>query len=1075
MDNSICEDSDIINLMIDRPILSENEDKFYLTQFAETISEVIINCPTPFTIGISGNWGSGKSSVLKLCENILLENYKNKIKIINYNAWKYNGDSFRRSLLLTLGKEIYEGNNKFEQLERSLYYEKLSTDKPAVQSRKEKIIDYIKLALPSTILLIILFTIGYLLSPPEDRTSFTQIIGILYGILLISGLSTINFIKSQINILEQKRIMLSPQKNELPYFSPEQFELEFHNIIDENENIKYIFFIDNLDRSSSEFVVKVLSDIKTFIEEKNCVFVFAFDKEALSHHIILEMINSNESFHKSDVSNQNENTIDKNNSNESFHKSDVSNQNENIINKNISNNRISYVAEWLHKIFDLIIEMPQTPSVVKEKLMRELLDNLNEHDENLEDILVKVIAAAPRHIKRILNNYVVKMRFLCKREKSGYFSFKDIQNYKAKIFAISALQHGWYINENDIPQILTGKIKSKQSSVNKFINALTLETNEFEVKALLSGISLEKIIKETYQSIIDRIIDLKDLDEFIKILKKQDLDAINNLFNALQLKIENLEMQNKIRKIKLIYQLLIDSVQYIDFEYSQNKLINIISEKLSTNEEYLSELIDNKWPTPEITSSFDKISLSNKINLNHYNKFINKLFEYHNDNIEKYFELLIKLDVNLYKNNEYKLDFKQLLIVNVKSKIHKFNKDTFKILANGTDKSNNFIEAMIEVIPQIFPSYNPNDINIWSSFMKIIKNCWYNKRELSYRSQILLQLQQQKNKWWNQSAKFPETRTKIIKYISDIILELNYSDINPPSTEIITNINSQIIGKFNNILPDIINETSIQYEDLLNLIIAITHANNYYNKINGLDLILKKIYSQADEDRINQFTEHIIDKNFKFKQEVINNYINAAMDTGKLYFLIRTIKIFRNEEPESIINEIEEYKHKFNDQRNFGKELIKSEIIPINFKKVFTKTIKEKDTELIYGVIEGWSLSDNKLRTINNYIFYNDLLLKILLLPSLNDKIINVYTIIFENTDKQSDFEIYWNTLEKNIDSLIKKDTYQIFSDFIKIIKNRNYENIKKTIENELMEYIQNKEINDELKEKIHELYDEIK
>jgi predicted KAP-like P-loop ATPase len=56
----------------------------------------------PISIGIFGNWGSGKSSILKLIENDLKENDK-KYLIINFDAWLYQGyDDARMSLMETI-------------------------------------------------------------------------------------------------------------------------------------------------------------------------------------------------------------------------------------------------------------------------------------------------------------------------------------------------------------------------------------------------------------------------------------------------------------------------------------------------------------------------------------------------------------------------------------------------------------------------------------------------------------------------------------------------------------------------------------------------------------------------------------------------------------------------------------------------------------------------------------------------------------------------------------------------------------------------------------------------------------
>src|SRR5689334_12548384 len=68
----------------------------------------------PISIGIFGNWGSGKSSLLKLVEKELKElkdsNGKDeKYIIVNFDAWLYQGyDDARISILEIIATELNE-------------------------------------------------------------------------------------------------------------------------------------------------------------------------------------------------------------------------------------------------------------------------------------------------------------------------------------------------------------------------------------------------------------------------------------------------------------------------------------------------------------------------------------------------------------------------------------------------------------------------------------------------------------------------------------------------------------------------------------------------------------------------------------------------------------------------------------------------------------------------------------------------------------------------------------------------------------------------------------------------------
>jgi len=70
--------------------------------YVESLYSAINSCDTPFTIGLVGGWGVGKSSIAKTLQERINNNQEEDVKVFIYNAWKYSGDSFRRTFLLEL-------------------------------------------------------------------------------------------------------------------------------------------------------------------------------------------------------------------------------------------------------------------------------------------------------------------------------------------------------------------------------------------------------------------------------------------------------------------------------------------------------------------------------------------------------------------------------------------------------------------------------------------------------------------------------------------------------------------------------------------------------------------------------------------------------------------------------------------------------------------------------------------------------------------------------------------------------------------------------------------------------------
>lgn len=62
-----------IGFSTDKPITSIEEDRFSRSEYASRIADSVMNMtdPSSLVIGINGDWGSGKSSLLNMIEQSL--------------------------------------------------------------------------------------------------------------------------------------------------------------------------------------------------------------------------------------------------------------------------------------------------------------------------------------------------------------------------------------------------------------------------------------------------------------------------------------------------------------------------------------------------------------------------------------------------------------------------------------------------------------------------------------------------------------------------------------------------------------------------------------------------------------------------------------------------------------------------------------------------------------------------------------------------------------------------------------------------------------------------------------------
>lgn len=277
------------NLLPDIPIAADRKEdiKFGHQQIADVLVDVTEHAPPPFTIGLFGKWGSGKSTII----NIIRESLENKgIKSVLFDAWKYEHDSLRRQFLITLDKDLKLGKNYRKTLNQSL----TTPNNLSISS----IIALNKYPIFFGIIVFVLVGVTYwffavflnlsywnptLLEYITDVAVFTVLIGFF--------LNSFQFLHGAVE--EGK-----PD-------SAEGFEFIFYNEILSKVDEKILIIIDNLDRTSSQAATTLLSDIKTFLakdkddyngQHNKAVFLIACDDIAIKRHLEKQNFDNSEEF-----------------------------------------------------------------------------------------------------------------------------------------------------------------------------------------------------------------------------------------------------------------------------------------------------------------------------------------------------------------------------------------------------------------------------------------------------------------------------------------------------------------------------------------------------------------------------------------------------------------------------------------------------------------------------------------------------------------------------------------------------------------------------------------------------------
>lgn len=238
-----------LNLAIfsDKPT---KNDLLNFKDYSDLLSDVILHNETPSTIGIFGEWGSGKTSLMLMIEDQL---NKNNIKTIWFNAWKYNKEeALWRALILCILNNLNK-DQKIDIETKEKLYEAISTEKLGQMQ-----VDWL-----------------------EIGKTLVQGIGPL---ILFPGiancLSSGNLIDKISNAFTRQKI----QQNQERISSIEEFDSLYKNLIKAQvkENERVVIFIDDLDRCVPIQSIEVLEALKTFLDAEGCVFVVACDTRLIN-------------------------------------------------------------------------------------------------------------------------------------------------------------------------------------------------------------------------------------------------------------------------------------------------------------------------------------------------------------------------------------------------------------------------------------------------------------------------------------------------------------------------------------------------------------------------------------------------------------------------------------------------------------------------------------------------------------------------------------------------------------------------------------------------------------------------
>src|SRR5262245_39844265 len=96
-------------ILTDRPVERSADDSFGIhSTLAGLLYELATTCTTPFTVGLYGGWGTGKTSVVQILKERALKGTPSAFGYVYLDIWKFVSDPLKRWVLLETERQLVE-------------------------------------------------------------------------------------------------------------------------------------------------------------------------------------------------------------------------------------------------------------------------------------------------------------------------------------------------------------------------------------------------------------------------------------------------------------------------------------------------------------------------------------------------------------------------------------------------------------------------------------------------------------------------------------------------------------------------------------------------------------------------------------------------------------------------------------------------------------------------------------------------------------------------------------------------------------------------------------------------------
>lgn len=259
--------------------IETTDDYLHFSVVSGTVAELIDESgDNPISIGVSGNWGTGKSSMVKMIGKELKKSNKAEKTtyiFLEFNAWLYQGyDDAKTALLHSVAKKLSEEMKKrhIPESDKTLWkrFQKFTKRINWLQVSKiglPLLVGLIPGAAPAGAAAALISSIVNSIKTPDDKGKNAEAV----------ETNLKEFLSNFDDILKDDETKSTTQQIE-------ELRKDFEDIL-EKLNIRLVVLVDDLDRCLPETAISTLEAMRLLLFVKRTAFIIAADEQMIRNGV----------------------------------------------------------------------------------------------------------------------------------------------------------------------------------------------------------------------------------------------------------------------------------------------------------------------------------------------------------------------------------------------------------------------------------------------------------------------------------------------------------------------------------------------------------------------------------------------------------------------------------------------------------------------------------------------------------------------------------------------------------------------------------------------------------------------